>query len=68
MQNKTLAEEFALKPIPKDTHQKYRLTNPRLNKEIFNKTYVYAEDFKSKLHEFDKQRIYQSEVSNRLGI
>ncbi len=34
---KTLAEEFALKPIPKDTHQKYRLTNPRLNKEISDK-------------------------------
>ena len=44
------------------------IKDSRLNKEIFNKTYVYAEDFKSKLHEFDKQRIYQSEVSNRLGI
>ena len=44
------------------------IKDSRLNKEIFNKTYVYAEDFKSKLREFDKQRIYQSEVSNRLGI
>ena len=44
------------------------IKDSRLKKEIFNKTYVYAEDFKSKLYEFDKQRIYQSEVSNRLGI
>lgn len=44
------------------------IKDSRLNKEIFNKTYVHAENFKSKLYEFDKQRIYQSEVSNRLGI
>ena len=44
------------------------IKDSRLNKEMFNKTYIHAEHFKSKLYEFDKQRIYQSEVSNRLGI
>ena len=44
------------------------IKDSRLNKEIFNQTYIHAEEFKSKLYEFDRQRVYQSEVSNRLGI
>ena len=44
------------------------IKDSRLNKEIFNKTYIYAEEFKAKLYEFDKKRTYQSEVSNRLGL
>ena len=44
------------------------IKDSRLNKEIFNKTYNYAEEFKAKLYEFDKKRTYQSEVSNRLGL
>ena len=44
------------------------IKDSRLNKETFNKTYIYADEFKEKLYEFDKKRTYQSEVSNRLGL
>lgn len=37
MKNKKLEEEFALKPIPKDRAQTYRLTNKIVRKEISEK-------------------------------
>jgi hypothetical protein len=37
MQNKKLEEIFALKPIPKDRSQTYRLTNKGVRKEMSEK-------------------------------
>jgi hypothetical protein len=37
MKNKKLEEEFALKPIPKDRSQTYRLTNKGVRKELSEK-------------------------------
>jgi len=37
MQNKNLQEMFALKPIPKDRSQTYRLTNKGVKKEMSEK-------------------------------
>jgi|TARA_R100000084_G_scaffold108736_1_gene72206 hypothetical protein len=37
MKNKKLDEIFALKPIPKDRSQTYRLTNKRVRKEMSEK-------------------------------
>jgi len=40
----------------------------RINKNIFDKCYTEAEIFREKLIKFDKNRVYQSEISNRLKI
>ena len=40
----------------------------RISKEIFNKSYKNSSVFIKKLREFDKERIYQSEISRRLEI
>lgn len=44
------------------------IKDSRINKDIFYKTYKYASEFKKKLFEFDKKRIYKSEVSKRLEL
>jgi decaprenylphospho-beta-D-ribofuranose 2-oxidase len=44
------------------------IKDSRISKETFNKTYKYSYDFKNKLKEFDKYRVYQSEISKRLEI
>ena len=44
------------------------IKDSRINKDIFYKTYKYAPEFKKKLFEFDKKRIYKSEVSKRLEL
>ena len=43
------------------------IKDSRITKEIFNKSYKNSSVFIKKLREFDKERIYQSEISRRLG-
>ena len=40
----------------------------RINQNIFNKCYKESEIFREKLLNFDKNRVYQSELSERLKI
>ena len=44
------------------------IKDSRITKEIFNKSYKNSPVFIKKLREFDKERIYQSEISRRLEI
>ena len=44
------------------------IKDSRITKEIFNKSYKNSSVFIKKLREFDKERIYQSEISRRLEI
>ena len=44
------------------------IKDSRITKEIFNKSYKNSPIFIKKLREFDKERIYQSEISRRLEI
>ena len=44
------------------------IKDSRLSRETFNSCYTQAEEFKDKLNNFDKERIYKSELSNRLNI
>ena len=44
------------------------IKDSRISKDIFYKTYKYANFFRDKLYEFDKKRSYKSEVSKRLGL
>lgn len=44
------------------------IKDSRLNYNTFERCYEYAETFRNKLSSFDKDRIYQSELSNRLKI
>ena len=44
------------------------IKDSRITKEIFNKTYKESSEFKKELQNFDKERIYQSEISKRLNI
>ena len=56
----SLYEKYEILPsIAKDS---------RISKEIFNKSYKNSSVFIKKLREFDKERIYQSEISRRLEI
>ncbi len=56
----SLYEKYEILPsITKDS---------RISKEIFNKSYKNSSIFIKKLREFDKERIYQSEISRRLEI
>tara|TARA_B100001063_G_scaffold106829_1_gene99717 strand:+ start:3142 stop:4467 length:1326 start_codon:yes stop_codon:yes gene_type:complete len=56
----SLYEKYEILPsITKDS---------RISKEIFNKSYKNSSVFIKKLREFDKERIYQSEISRRLEI
>jgi len=44
------------------------IKDSRLTKDIFNKSYKNSSVFIKKLRDFDKERIYQSEISRRLEI
>lgn len=44
------------------------IKDSRLNKNIFNKCYNEGQIFKEKLINFDKDRVYKSELSRRLDI
>ena len=44
------------------------IKDSRLSKEVFMKTYKHLKEFKDRLYNFDRKRVYKSEVSNRLGI
>ena len=44
------------------------IKDSRISKEIFNKSYKDSMEFKKELRNFDKERIYQSEISKRLDI
>ena len=44
------------------------IKDSRLNKETFYKCYKEAQIFKDKLINFDKERVYKSELSRRLDI
>ena len=44
------------------------IKDSRLEISTFDNCYHYANDFRNKLRSFDKNRIYQSETSKRLGL
>lgn len=44
------------------------IKDSRINEKIFNQCYPDASLFKIKLKQFDKNRIYKSELSERLGL
>ena len=44
------------------------IKDSRLSREVFMKTYKHLKEFKDRLYNFDRKRVYKSEVSNRLGI
>ena len=44
------------------------IKDSRINKNTFYECYKEALEFKDKLYKFDKDRVYQSEISNRLEI
>ena len=44
------------------------IKDSRLERSTFDNCYHYANDFRNKLRSFDKNRIYQSETSKRLGL
>lgn len=56
-----------------ELYEKYNILpsiikDSRIDKKIFNKSYKESEQFKQKLKKFDKDRVYQSEISKRLEI
>ncbi len=56
-----------------DLYKKYEILpsiikDSRISKKVFNETYNESSDFKEKLKIFDKERIYESEISRRLEI
>ena len=44
------------------------IKDSRLNKKTVNDCYVYYQDFKNKLKNYDNKRVYQSAISNKLGL
>ena len=44
------------------------IKDSNLDLETFNKTYIYADQFRSKLSNFDPKRVYKSELSNKLKL
>ena len=44
------------------------IKDSRLNKKTVNDCYVYCEDFKNKLKNYDNKRVYQSAISNKLDL
>ena len=46
----------------------YIIKDSRLNKEVFDKCYKYADQFRKELKSFDQKRFYRSELSDRLGL
>mgnify|MGYP003313474215 FL=1 len=44
------------------------IKDSRLERSTFDNCYLDANDFRNKLRSFDKNSIYQSETSKRLGL
>jgi decaprenylphospho-beta-D-ribofuranose 2-oxidase len=44
------------------------IKDSRISKNIVDKCYKHAEDFRNDLKKFDKKKIYRSELSDRLGL
>ena len=44
------------------------IKDSRLSKNIFDKCYTQAEEFRERLFRFDKNRVYQSEISNKFKL
>ena len=44
------------------------IKDSRISKKVFEKCFSQANQFREDLIKFDKNRIYQSETSKRLGI
>ena len=44
------------------------IKDSRINKATFDKCYKGAQEFRNKLRDFDKKRLYKSALSNRLEI
>ena len=44
------------------------IKDSRINESTFNQCYTEASLFKTKLKQFDKNRVYKSELSERLGL
>ena len=46
----------------------YVIKDSRLKKEVFDKCYKFADEFRKDLRSFDHKRSYKSELSDRLGL
>mgnify|MGYP001157066259 FL=1 len=57
--DKLYVEYGALPSIIKDS---------RLKKEVFDRCYKFADEFREDLRSFDNKRFYRSELSDRLGL
>ena len=44
------------------------IKDSRLNKDTVDRCYVYSQDFRNKLKNYDKKRVYQSIVSKKLDL
>ena len=44
------------------------IKDSRLSKKIVENCYIYYQDFKNKLKNYDNKRIYQSTISNKLDL
>ena len=44
------------------------IKDSRLKKEVFNKCYKFADEFRKDLRSFDHKRFYRSELSDRLEL
>ena len=44
------------------------IKDSRLSRNVFEKCYQYADNFRRELYLFDKNRVYKSETSHRLEL
>ncbi len=44
------------------------IKDPRIKKDVFDKCYKFADEFREDLRSFDKKRFYRSELSDRLEL
>ena len=44
------------------------IKDSRLHKKTVSDCYVYYQDFKNKLKNYDNKRVYQSAISNKLDL
>ena len=44
------------------------IKDPRLKKEVFDRCYKFADEFREDLRSFDDKRFYRSELSDRLDL
>ena len=44
------------------------IKDSRINKDVFNKCYKFADQFRGDLKNFDQKRCYRSELSDRLDL